>query len=531
MSWWLWHRHPRTPVGPPPLPPLRAVAVVVPVAGAQVYLDDAVPPGPHRGFTNATGYVEFAVTQLPVSRLVVEADGFLPYEVNGLALPLGDFQIRVGVERDPNRPQDVILGPLVPEKPPVTRRTGIVSLDGRAFADAGGPWLAVGASFFWGLWGWQYDRARTERNLDYLAERGAGRPDYLRVFAVVGGTSWDDRTAEPTALGYDEAFTGFLDGAVARGMKTEVTIFASGRRPDADDIVRQLAALASPRPETIQHWEIANEGMGTGWGDAAGIAEMRELARLLRSLVPQPVALTAAQPNAADPERAHRVYDGSAANLLTEHLDRDITGTGGIWRPVRQAWDPPFYWPGAWSSNEPIGPQSSVNEDDDPLRLTMAAAYTWLCNGCGYVLHAGAGIRGGGSGDQVRGRVANFWEVAHIDETLAGIAAVRSLLPADFPNFERHNSNRNFPGYPFESDPIGQMIANGRLLRAFAATAGDRLVCMPILALDPVPFTARRSMHLDVYNPLTGTRLEAHDLAASQTYMMSPRDAAVLVGR
>ena len=96
-------------------------------------------------------------------------------------------------------------------------------------------------------------------------------------------------------------------------------------------------------------------------------------------------------------------------------------------------------------------PQSSVAADDDPLRLTMYAGLTWLCGGAAFVLHTGAGVRGGGLEDRERSRVANIWQVAHIEQTLAGINTLRKLLPPDLPNWQRHNSNRNFPGYPFES--------------------------------------------------------------------------------
>src|SRR5260221_14084153 len=44
-------------------------------------------------------------------------------------------------------------------------RKGLVRLDGRAFADGDGQYLAVGTSLFWALWGYQHDRQRLERHL------------------------------------------------------------------------------------------------------------------------------------------------------------------------------------------------------------------------------------------------------------------------------------------------------------------------------------------------------------------------------
>ena len=52
------------------------------------------------------------------------------------------------------------------------------------------------------------------------------------------------------------------------------------------------------------------------------------------------------------------------------------------------------------------------------------------------MLNRGAGIRGGGAEDRERGRVANVSEVAHIEQTLAGIPGlddfVASALPLQF---------------------------------------------------------------------------------------------------
>src|SRR5438128_7400585 len=78
---------------------------------------------------------------------------------------------------------------------PRRARHGIVHGEQHAFADDGGAFLARGASLFWGLWGYQHDRARLGRNLAVL--RGWG-VDYVCVLAVVGAPrhrtadSWED---------------------------------------------------------------------------------------------------------------------------------------------------------------------------------------------------------------------------------------------------------------------------------------------------------------------------------------------------
>jgi hypothetical protein len=411
-----------------------------------------------------------------------------------------------------------------PSTAPRATRKGVVRLEGRAFADDGGKYLAVGASLFWALWGYQHDRPKLDKHLDYLASRGV---DYIRVFGVVG-PPWNDRLVDPRGPDWDRDLAGMLDLAYSRGLRTELTIWQdTGHTPTAADrtaLVDRIAAVVASRPQTIQYFEIANEGYGTdrfpsGWPD-----EAQTLATRLREKTPHLVAVTS--PGTLEPADIATWYGRSKANLLTAHLPREVIGGGlsGEWRYVRQTWDPWLASGLAWTNDEGKGPQSSVAEDSDPVRLTMYAGLTWLCGGAGFVLHTGAGVSGAGE----RGRVKNIWDVPNIERTLAGIAATRKLLPPDLPNWSRHNTNSRFPDYPFDTRPITPMVEGGQLVRAFAATSDDgRIVAMPVAASAPVPFNPRFPMHVDVHDPMTGDRLESHD----GPFTLSPRPAAVVIGQ
>ncbi len=50
-------------------------------------------------------------------------------------------------------------------------------------------------------------------------------------------------------------------------------------------------------------------------------------------------------------------------------------------------------------NNEPIGPESSVEQDDSPSRIAAGYVMTFLAGNAAYVLHTGPGIRGGGAAD------------------------------------------------------------------------------------------------------------------------------------
>jgi hypothetical protein len=493
-----------------------------PLAGASVKLTTHAAPeasaiATPAQTTNKDGYTFFTLSgdaaQLQDSFLVVTAPGYQDRTVAAHVPSLAQ----------PGKHNIVTLTAIAPPKAP--SRRGLVRLEGRAFADDGGPYLAVGASLFWAPWGYRHDRQRLERHLEFLADRGV---DYIRVLGVVGPRGWADRTVSAADPQLESTWAGVTDLAYdVYGLRVQWTIFGgldtAPAPADRARVVDRFVAAMQGRAHKVQHVEVANEGYATGWAELRD--EARQIASRIRAQTPFAVAVSA--PRAIGD--AASWYGGSSANLLTVHLPRDVVGAGdiGTWRYVRQAWDPWLESPLAWTNNEGKGPQSSVAADDDPLRLTMYAGLTWLSGGAGFVLHTGAGVRGGGLEDRERSRVANIWQVAHIEQTLAGINTLRKLLPPDLPNWQRHNSNRNFPDYPFESAPVAETIESGRLLRAFAATSADgRVIAMPLLVNGPVRFTPRAPMHVDVYDPMTGARVESHD----GPFTLSPRPAAVLVG-
>jgi hypothetical protein len=514
------HRQQRSGSAPASAPAMRAVAVVIsgpngPIEGARVVLEGV---SSYDGRTNGDGYLAFAVpASVADSVLRVEADGFKPYRVE-VALPPTNYELRVGSGNGAG--PSVILPALEPAR---AIREGIVALDGRVFVDGAGPHLAVGASLFWGLWAYQHDRDKLVAHLDWLAQRGV---DYIRVFGVIG-PRWPDRQIDPRDPNWDQDLAGLLDLSHDQfGLRVELTIWQDvDTTPTPADrlaLISRIVGIAQARPAAIQYVEICNEGYAdTSRFPSNWSTEAQRLATTLRAQTPHIVAVTS--PGGMDPQAVAQWYGQATANLVTAHLPRDVVGGGaiGAWRYVRQVWDPWIATSLAWTNDEGKGPQSSVAEDADPMRLTMYAALTWLCGGAGFVLHTGAGVSGAGE----RGRVTNLWESANIEAILAGIRAARRLLPSDLPNWTRHNANAKFPQYPFD---VGAVDAgdNGNMLRAFAATRDRRVVCMPIVVTRPALFQARWPLHIDVYDPLTGALNDSADGAVT----VPPCDAAILVG-
>lgn len=450
----------------------------------------------------------------------------------------------------PQRPPAVVLPPqtihddagrptgerFLVEKPKFALRHGIVRLAGRTLIDDDGPFLGVGASCMWCLWGFEHDRPKVDANLACIAgiSTDLGCPkhgaDFVRVFGVVGpGGGWSDRAVDARSPTFDAAIAGFTDYAYDRfGLRVQWTIFAGiDSTPTPSDraaLVDRFIAMSRGREWKIIYWEVANEGPLNGFGGDAGKGELKRLGARLRSETPIIVALTSPQ-GEPDPDSW---YADSRANLRTVHLDRDVKGTGGMFRPLLQARDM-VDQPLAWASNEPIGIDSSVAADSDPTRLTLSAIYTWLCHGAAYVIHTGAGIRGGGAADLARGRVADVWRQPTFAATIEALTVARAALPADLPNFPRwENGNDSFPGYPFNVDPIKD---EANVLRAFCAIAPDaRFVCVPIDVKRPTPFIARVPLSFDAIEPMSGRRIAHADLEPGQVYTQPAAPGMLFVG-
>jgi hypothetical protein len=172
------------------------------------------------------------------------------------------------------RDVDIACGPAV--------RSGPVRLEGRSFADDGGPFVALGTTMMWAAWAYRNDRPRLEANLAYVADQGF---HYVRALGVVGDPLaedyWDGREiefgwpdyadviADLTTLAWDEY-----------GLRIEWTFIGDGQvavpePAQRDALVDMFVALGDARPDAIVHFELANEYWQNGFGGPEGLDELR----------------------------------------------------------------------------------------------------------------------------------------------------------------------------------------------------------------------------------------------------------------
>jgi hypothetical protein len=387
-------------------------------------------------------------------------------------------------------------------------RTGRVRVQGHAVADNGGAFPGLGASYFSALWRCKHDRERLGHDLDFLSRQGF---HFIRVLAMVGWNgAWDGREIAPVSFtsregkevrawpDYWRQLRDLIDTAYDRhGLRTQITLFADAQLMPvkADRIAfmqRVLTDVVPGREHKIMLLEVANEAWQNGFPGKEGIADLREFTKYLADRTALPVATTSNHEDSFT-----ELYAGSAADLATWHFSRDKRPNQG-WEPVYDCWrlgDLPGMPP--VSSNEPIGPGSSVSTESDPLRLVTAAAFAYVAKLPIYVFHSEAGVFG-------RKRF----------EEMSGIGSFRpllKLLPGDVANWERHDA--------LEADALFGVYAGGKesrywseevktpdgCVRSVDTRKGNRFLCLP-LGIQPggVRLRARQSVKLQVYHPLTG---------------------------
>jgi hypothetical protein len=397
-----------------------------------------------------------------------------------------------------------------------SRGAGRVQLRGSSLCDDAGPFLGLGASYFQALRHARFDRARLDRNLGFLASRGF---NYVRILSMV---NWDGLEIAPVTFtnhaghrveawpDYWDQFREVLDRAARHGLRAEVTIFADAQHVMPARSMRQahlegILAAMTGREHQLLHLEVANEAWQNGFPGAPGVAELREFTQYLADRTDVPVAITS-NDDTSD-EGIAALYRGSAADLATVHFSRDTRTAEAGWLPVRDCYRaarlpgvPPV------SSNEPIGPGSSVASERDPGRLCAAAAFAYLANLPAYVFHCSAGV-------YARDR---FEDTPGID----AFRHLRRLLPPDVAGWARNDGREaSAPftafcnGQPDRYWPEVSGATNG-CHRNIGSTRGGDFVCLPMGVLrGGVTLEARRPVQVRVFNPLTGLGVARVNLA------------------
>jgi hypothetical protein len=291
---------------------------------------------------------------------------------------------------------------------------GPIVLEGRICTDDHGAFLAVGASFFWAPRAWKDHRDRFDANMAWLASQGF---TFYRALVTTGGwpdpDPWRDAGAYlPWAL---EVLPQFLDDAFTRyRLRCSLTLFDGEHQTptdsDQDAYVAHVCDLLEPRLHTLQDLQMANEYGPTGWMYAKGVERLRRHARTCRERLGPvlPISIssrtTAMAGGTMEQHYAecHALFDGLLPDIVTvtcNHDSRETNTIDGHWRHVRQGWERVIHdaqgrplEPDASIDDEPMGPRSSVAEEDNPSLIVQKALVSFISGRHQYCYHADSGI-------------------------------------------------------------------------------------------------------------------------------------------
>jgi hypothetical protein len=402
-------------------------------------------------------------------------------------------------------------------------RTGLVQLDGHVLKDDHGHFNGLGVTYMPALWRAKHDRARLRSDLDFLSRCGF---HYVRVLSMVGWYSaWEGKEIAPVSFqnrnrqrveawpDYWQQLGELVDIAYDEfGLRTQLTIFADAqlmpqKSSRIDHMDRILGGLRG-REHKVILLEVANEAWQNGFAGPQGIADLREFGKYLNDRTKVLVALSAPE-NYAN-EGILEMYRDSAADIATVHLSRDTRTPQGGWLSVRDPWRvqfidgiPPV------SSNEPIGPGSSVAAENDPIKLLCAASFAWMSGLPMYVYHSEAGVFG-------RSRFQDQPAIERVGRLL-------DMLPSDLGNWRRFDGDTT--DAPLRL--LGQR-AHG-LPHMIACTKGDQLVALAFgIGDSPVQLGSGAPVQAQIFDPATNQR-QWRSLGKGDRFELAPGGAAYLI--
>ena len=400
-------------------------------------------------------------------------------------------------------------------------RPGVPRAAGRVVLDDAGPYNPVGATLFWGVWGWKHDRARTRQNLACLvatSDAPVGCPtqrvaDYVRVLASVQGASWADRETRADWPDYVAQLRDFITTAYNEyGLRTEVTVIGGGD-PNPLGVADKVAQALSGIPHMVQHVEGANE---------LNLPDNSIIRDILQRMKNVGIELVAPySPTGGEFPAIKDIVTATFATMGTAHPDRSMTCPPDDcdWRQARKGWSEGNFLPYPTSINEPVGPQSSVAENWSPLQLAMMRATGIISGTSMFVTHVGPGIRGGGAADIARGRNANFWELPHFAEISTAIKKLGDLLPGDVANWQAFN--QGWAGNPLSADNFWTDGGDHGVVRMYVASNGPGIAAVLLGVKNFVRVKALSSADYELYDGHTATLIGTRHLNAGETWQIT----------
>jgi hypothetical protein len=171
-------------------------------------------------------------------------------------------------------------------------------------------------------------------------------------------------------------------------------------------------------------------------------------------------------------------------------------------------------------NNEPIGPESSVRQDDSPSRIVAGYIMTFLAGNAAYVLHAGPGIRGGGAADvsSKLSRHAHFDELPSFKPIAGALGAAKTYLPPGLANWTRHEPNS-------ATAPIRGFD------RLYTATSGSQFVALVAALTKPVSVRAHVNAQVEIRELVNGKIIKSLKVSPGDAIELGGYEELVIIAR
>lgn len=485
-------------------PLYRPLTISVPYTlGAVVMLDGACPSFPNginlSGKTGEDGSVVFNL--FPADMHVVNVH--IRYDKTNdwdQVVPVGDSEVVViGKWPAPIPSTWIEFGSPVVFKN--TARPGLVRANGKYFEDDNGIFYPLGGTLFWALRGWKLERDRVKANLKYLSKY---KFDFVRILVDV---DWAGNDISPLWDDYERILGELIDYCYDEcGLRVELTSGSGGSGTDLLEVAHKVVrVINNGRNYKVIYLEVCNEAYQNLRDDA----KMEEVGKFYRSNTPNLVAWTDSYNG---PDEMAKYHD-QGATIGTVHLDRTYSDDG--WRAVRQTWDYKNV-PYPISSNEPLGPRSSITENVEPIQLSCLRANGILCGITSFVLHNAAGVAG--LVDNAHNRPANLWEVPGIDDIMKAVRGIDAFIP-DRP-CDGSYYNTQWGGNPLKEDGIWADGDAHGLNRGYLIRNGSGLFKVLSGVKDYVILTSIEPVDVDFYDILLG-KVQTFSFSANQSFRLS----------
>jgi len=408
-------------------------------------------------------------------------------------------------------------------KPVPTVRPGRVFLCGdHGLCDGAGRHYYGGVNIFWAAWGLKNDKVRLDAALQDVAP---GKHDLARVFGHITGPSpwWDDRHHDLTQPGAVDNLGATMDYLRASGLRTWLVVFAdvSYSKPVRSTIVDNVIAILRSRLDETFLVEIVNEGLALK-PTPFPLAEAQEYASRIKAAFPATLVVVTSPAS----ESCADLRAVSVGDLSAPHYSRSTSGTKGVWTPSTQPWmgdtQPRFCGGRVTLDGESIGIGSSVNSDNDPVRLAMARAVGAGAGNTGDILQSAAGVYG---------RVA-FKDQPGFMEAQEAVRQMRALINTkpDLADWSRGKSTDGPWGV--RDFPVDKLGIKGTLSRFYCAWRGQDSWCAALDVRATTTLTAKGGVAVSVRPGQAAlTEVDGRRLSAGQSFTLTPATpGAVVIG-